>query len=339
LIPASAPGIILYENGICPVCLDYVPVAIQGEAALMAELTYLPGTRRDYDCVVPISGGLDSVYTAYYLTRQMGLRCLGVHYDHGMGSDSKPKMLAWIEQTVGMPIVVHSWPMEKSQALVRDSIRAMLPFGAKSMQAALCRQCGYGIRAAVFTEMVKHGLHSVWGKHTMDHIPFRYCQPVKTSRLIFQRNGAAAIRSLSGRYRQARDLPSPGTSALKLMFSPMGYPSMPESYAHLKSLSFYLYVRWDKQRMLEELRAGGVDVQPLTQAHSDCRLPPVVDRVLQSAWTVGKMEIYICNLIRDGQLSKEEGIQKIQAVREAKFDTSYLISIGLRDEEIAAMLI
>jgi hypothetical protein len=338
-MPFTAPGMTPDENGLCPVCRDYIPVEIKGEAALRSELNYPVEKNREYDCVVPISGGLDSVYTAYYLKSQMGLRCLGVHYDHGMGSESKPKMLAWIEKEVGMPIVVRSWPAEESKTLVRDSVRATLPFGAKSMQAALCRQCGYGIRAAVFNEMVKHDLHSVWGKHTMDHIPFRYCREIKSSRFIFQRNGISALRSLGGRYRQARALPSPGTSTLKLMLSPMGYPSMPESYAHLKSISFYQYVPWNKQRMLEELQASGVDVQPLKNAHSDCRLPPVVDRVLQSAWTVGKMEIYICNLVRDGQLSKEEGLQQIQAVREAPLDTSYLKEIGLSDEEIAGMFL
>jgi hypothetical protein len=337
LMPFSAPEMVPDENGLCPVCHNYAPVEIKGETALRSELLYPVEKKREFDCVVPISGGLDSVYTAFYLRHRMGLRCLGVHYDHGMGSESKPKMLAWIEEEMGMPIVVRSWPTKESQILVRDSIRATLPFGAKSMQAALCRQCGYGIRAAVFTEMVKHELHSVWGKHTMDHIPFRYCREVKPFRFFFQRNGLSAIHSLRGRYRQARAVPSPGTSALRLLFSPMGYPSMPESHAHLKNISFYQYIPWNKQRMLVELQTSGVDVQPLRSAHSDCRLPPVVDRVLQSAWTVGKLEIYICNLVRDGQLSKEEGLQQIQAVHETTFDSSYLKDIGLSEEEITGM--
>jgi hypothetical protein len=339
LMPLSAPGMVPDNDGLCPECQNYTPVDIRGEAALRSELNYPEDLIREYDCVVPISGGLDSVYTAFYLTHRMGLRCLGVHYDHGLGSESKPRMLAWIEKELGMSIVVRSYPTKESKNLVRYSIRATLPFGAKSMQAALCRQCGYGIRASVFNEMVKHGLHSVWGKHTMDHIPFRYCQEVKPARFIFQRNGVSALRSLQGRYRQARVLPSPGTSVLKLMLSPMGYPSLPKSHTHLRNISFYQYIPWNKQRMLNDLQANGVDIQPLKSAHSDCKLPPVVDRVLQSAWTVGKMEIYICNLVRDGQLTKEEGLQQIQAVRESSLDTSFLIEMGLSENEIAAMFL
>jgi hypothetical protein len=337
LMPLSAPGITQMEDGTCSVCRDYRPAEVKGEASLRSELAYPSEQSREYACVVPISGGLDSVYTAFYLTHHMGLRCVGVHFDHGMGSENKPRMLAWIERELDMPIVVRGWPQAQSEALVRDSIRAMLLFGPQSMQAALCRHCGYGIRAVVYSEMVARGLHSVWGTHTMDTIPFRYCRSVKPSRYVFQRRGFTALRALRGRYRQARALPSPGTSALTMMRSPMGYPAMPKSHAHLKVLSLFQYIPWNKNRMLDELQQSGVDIQPLSRPHSDCQIAPVVDRVLQSAWTVGKKEVYICNLIRDGQLSRDEGLRQIAAARESPLDTVFLQRIGLSDTEIAEM--
>jgi hypothetical protein len=267
----------------------------------------------------------------------MGFHCLGVHYDHGMGSENSPKMLKWIETDIGMPVVVHSWKAKDSRTQVRDSIRAMLPFGAKSMQAALCRHCGYGIRAAVFSEMVKHHLHSVWGKHPMDHIPFRYCREVPLYRYIFQRNGLPALRSIRGRFRQARALKSPETSVFTLMFSPMGYPSFPKTATDLKNINFFQFIPWNKRGMLIELQKNGVEISPLMSAHSDCRLSPIIDRVLQSAWTVGKKEIYICNMVREGQLTKEEGMQQIQSGQNEVHDTSYLKEIGLSENEIEAM--
>src|SRR3989304_8816298 len=123
LMPFSAPGMNPDKNGLCPVCHNYNLPEMKSEMALRSELIYPEKQdRSEYDCIVPISGGLDSVYTAYYLTRRMGLRCLGVHYDHGMGSESKPRMLAWIEKEVGMPIVVRKWTEKNSSTLVRDSI-------------------------------------------------------------------------------------------------------------------------------------------------------------------------------------------------------------------------
>jgi hypothetical protein len=309
-----------------------------GEDALRLEISTESPRSSGYDCVVPISGGLDSVYTAFYLSRRMSLRCLGVHYDHGLGSESKPKMLEWIERETGMPIVVRRWDPEESRALVRDSVRALLPFGPRALQAGLCRHCGYGIRAAVYGEMACQGLPSVWGTHTMDQIPFRYCENVSLARLVLRGRTGHALKSLRGRYRQARALPSPGASPLRLLLSPLGYPAPPAADPRLKVMSFYRYIPWNKKRMLAELQAGGMDTEPLTNAHSDCRLPPIVDAVLRSAWTVGKKEVYVCNLVREGQLSTEEGIEQIDAMRRSSVDTGCLRDLGLASAEIEAML-
>jgi len=337
LIPLSAPGVFITDTGVCNLCREYHPVAIKGEDALRSNLAYTDSHSRQYDCLVPISGGLDSVYTAYYLVRKMGLNCLGVHYDNGMSSDSKEKMLAWIEKELGMHIVVYNWQKEKSRKLVRDSVRALLYVGPQAMQASLCRHCGYGIRAAVFSEMTRNHLHSVWGKHTMDHIPFRYCVAVPLQKQIFQRHGLDGLKALLGRYQQSKALPSPGSTPLKLLLRSMGYPSLPESHSHLKSLTFFEYIPWNKARMLSELEQDGVDIRALSSFHSDCNLAPTVDRVLQSAWTVGKKEIYICNMLRDGQLSKQEAWQQIQALHSKEPDTSFLTEIGLTEGEIDAL--
>jgi N-acetyl sugar amidotransferase len=44
------------------------------------------GRGRDYDCVIGVSGGVDSTYTAW-LVRQLGLRPLAVHLDNGWDSN------------------------------------------------------------------------------------------------------------------------------------------------------------------------------------------------------------------------------------------------------------
>ena len=36
-----------------------------------------------YDCVVPLSGGKDSVYVLYYTVKKLGLRAIAVSYDNG----------------------------------------------------------------------------------------------------------------------------------------------------------------------------------------------------------------------------------------------------------------
>jgi glucosamine--fructose-6-phosphate aminotransferase (isomerizing) len=338
LLPATTPGLTIGEDGICSVCQGYQPLVVRGEDALRQELAYPDGKHADYDCLVPISGGADSVYTVFYLSRRMGLRLLCVHYDHGLGSENKLKVLEWVEKELGVEIIYYRWEAEKTKALIASSLRALLPYGPKTMQAALCRHCGYGIRAAIYSEMVARNLHSVWGKHPMENIPFRYCQEVDMPHFLLQRNGLEALRSLSLRYRQAQEVPSPGASPLKLMFSQMGYPSLPDTHQHLKNVPFYSFIPWDKQRMLRELEESGIDTQPLVNAHSDCTLPPIVDHVIRSAWTVGKQEVYVTNRVRAGLLSREEGLAQIQAMHTATTDRAPLQALGLSEQEIDQIL-
>jgi N-acetyl sugar amidotransferase len=85
----SDPDIVFDEAGVCNHCYRYedqlqrrvVPSADRPDRlkALVADIK-AQGRGRDYDCVIGVSGGVDSTYVAW-LTRQLGLRPLAVHFD------------------------------------------------------------------------------------------------------------------------------------------------------------------------------------------------------------------------------------------------------------------
>lgn len=54
--------------------------------ALIAEIKR-DGVGKPYDCIIGVSGGVDSSYTAYLVKRQYGLRPLAVHFDNGWNSE------------------------------------------------------------------------------------------------------------------------------------------------------------------------------------------------------------------------------------------------------------
>ncbi|MBN1459919.1 MAG: hypothetical protein JXA57_10295 [Armatimonadetes bacterium] len=333
-MPASTPGIRFDSAGVCSVCAAYAPSEPLGEDALLRELASISTSDLPHDCVVPISGGLDSFYTAHRLIRRLKLRCLGVHYDHGFGSDSKEQMLRWVEDTLEMPIIRVAWPQEKTAWLIAESMRALLPFGPKYMQAAVCRQCGYGIRAAVYSEMARQGIHSVWGMHTMDTVPFRYCLDVGLLRYLTQPAARHAVQALRARWRQMSDITAPGVSPGQLLWRGFGYPELPRGLSHLKVLRLFDFVPWDKERMIAELREQGVDTEAFLRAHSDCTLAPLVEHILRTAWGVGKAEIYVCNRVRARQLDRQEGLSMIISLRDERPRIEILEQLGLREVEI-----
>lgn len=93
----SDPDITFDENGVCSHCLKYdtdaraiVERAESGAAEkdLQAVVDRIKRNSkgREYDCVIGLSGGVDSTYVAYQVKKR-GLRPLAVHFDSGWNSE------------------------------------------------------------------------------------------------------------------------------------------------------------------------------------------------------------------------------------------------------------
>lgn len=89
------PDIVFDEQGICNYYYEYKKAetekVVKGEAgrqkleAIAAEIKQA-GSNAPYDCIMGLSGGVDSTYVAL-LAKQLGLRPLAVHFDNGWNSE------------------------------------------------------------------------------------------------------------------------------------------------------------------------------------------------------------------------------------------------------------
>ncbi len=92
----SDPGIYFNEVGLCSHCMNFdnviEPSWIRGSdddhsLQLMAKEIKEGNEDQDFDCIIGLSGGLDSSYTAYVAVEKMGLRPLLFHVDAGWNTD------------------------------------------------------------------------------------------------------------------------------------------------------------------------------------------------------------------------------------------------------------
>jgi N-acetyl sugar amidotransferase len=95
IMDTSDPDILFDENGICNHCHGYdmlVRTEIWDEDTVKKKLPLLidkikkSGEGKEYDCIIGVSGGVDSTYVAYKV-EQLGLRPLAVHLDNGWDSE------------------------------------------------------------------------------------------------------------------------------------------------------------------------------------------------------------------------------------------------------------
>jgi N-acetyl sugar amidotransferase len=129
------PYISFDEEGRCNHCTDYFERLAQrtynaetSEPELEALVGRIKsaGRGREYDCVMGISGGIDSCYAAY-VAKNLGLRPLAVHMDNGWDSDTAARNIKQVTRTLGIDYqsVVLDW--EEFRDLQLAFLRASVP--------------------------------------------------------------------------------------------------------------------------------------------------------------------------------------------------------------------
>ncbi|MGB3335591.1 MAG: LPS biosynthesis protein, partial [Devosia sp.] len=125
------------ERGWCDYCQNFEenirPNWHPGEQGI-AEITPLidkireEGKDKDYDCVIGISGGLDSSYVAYVAKEEFGLRPLMFHCDTGWNSDLGVSNIQKIIEGLDLDLVTEVVNWEEMKDLQRAFFKSGVPF-------------------------------------------------------------------------------------------------------------------------------------------------------------------------------------------------------------------
>lgn len=109
------PDITFDENGICNYYYEYLAAEKQhvlkgedGEKKYKEIISKIKsdGQGKKYDCILGVSGGVDSTYLAY-LSKQAGLRVLCVHFDNGWNSELAVKNIQNIVEKCGFDLYTY----------------------------------------------------------------------------------------------------------------------------------------------------------------------------------------------------------------------------------------
>lgn len=114
------PDIQFDARGVCNHCHRYDRIAATRlfpdserprRLAQLVDAVKADGEGKEYDCVIGVSGGVDSTYVAY-LTRKLGLRPLAVHFDNGWNSELAVANIEKALRALGIHLFteVVNWP-------------------------------------------------------------------------------------------------------------------------------------------------------------------------------------------------------------------------------------
>jgi N-acetyl sugar amidotransferase len=135
VMDTSDPDIRFDASGFCNHCTEYFErlahKAYRGEQSRkelerIVERIKRSGEGKPYDCVLGISGGIDSCYAAY-VAKQHGLRPLAVHMDNGWNSKTAVSNIKNVAHKLGIDYQSYVLQWEEFRDLQLAFLRASVP--------------------------------------------------------------------------------------------------------------------------------------------------------------------------------------------------------------------
>lgn len=135
LMDTSDPGITFTESGECDYCANFKTEILpnwdtgergQAQLAALAERIRAEGKKRDFDCIIGLSGGLDSSYAAYVAKEKMGLRPLLFHVDAGWNTDQAVGNIEKLVDGLGLDLYTEVINWEEMKDLQLAFLRSQI---------------------------------------------------------------------------------------------------------------------------------------------------------------------------------------------------------------------
>ncbi len=324
VMDTSDTGISFDEAGVCSHCRNYEVIArktllppdvAQQKLAELIDRIKEDGKGKDYDCIIGLSGGVDSSYLAYQ-AKKFGLRPLAVHFDNGWNSEVSVKNIENIVNRLGFDLQTYVIDWEEFKDLQRSffmasvvDIELLTDNAIFTSLYKIARQ--YGIKYSLEGHNVV--TESVMGK---DWNYWKF--DLKNIRAIQKRYGKLKIRSF------------PTMGPWKRLFF--------QVTNIIQAVYILNYLQYDKQQAMETLERelgwkyyGGKHYESVFTKFYQAY-------VLPTKFGIDKRKAHLSNLICSGQMSREEALtelgNEIYPPEELAQDKEYVVKkLGFTMEE------
>ena len=136
VMDTTDPHIIFDSKGVCNYCLNFSSEILpawnhglgkENDLAELSKKIKKEGRGRDFDCIIGLSGGLDSSYTAYVATQVMGLRPLLFHVDAGWNTDRAVGNIRKLVDSLGLDLYTDVINWEEMKDLQIAFLKSQIP--------------------------------------------------------------------------------------------------------------------------------------------------------------------------------------------------------------------
>jgi N-acetyl sugar amidotransferase len=303
VLPENCPKIAFDENGVCNVCKDFDERwgRFKQEKALKKKeldgiFSFYRSKGPKYDCLVPISGGLDSTYALYVCKAVYGLKTLAFNFNNGFQTPTAKQNIENATEIMEVDLVTSSPSWEIAKKLYALFFRKTGEF---------CTPCNLGIWSMSFKVARDFSIPLIVSGSS-DRISERlpkngriYSWSTSYFREVIR--GEISTKNV-GEYLY---LPKNFHNSLLRKMSQRILLSKNVSVLPLPD-----YLDWDINNILHTLKNELNWKQKAEKFHHvDCMMEAVSDHFKQKKWGFSVAPWYSM-LVRDGQMTREEALEK-----------------------------
>lgn len=329
IMDTTDPEIRFDANGCCNHCeaalerlrRQVLPPEKQEQARIaLAEKIRRDGKHLDYDCIIGVSGGIDSTTTAYWV-KKLGLRPLAVHFDNGWNSELAVHNIKKTLDVLGIELFTYVVDWEE----FRDLQLCFLKASVANCEAPT----DHGITATLFRTARRVGCRYVLSgsnvatEAIMPPAWGHYNQDLRHLKALHRRFGSIPLRTMPtismGQY-------------LRYVF------------VHgIRQIPFLNYVPYNKQEA-KAVMARDLGWRAYPRKHGESIWTAYFqDYYLPFKFGYDKRRAHLSSLICSGQMTRDEALQEVTDLpydpellpRETQFVTKKL---GLTPAEFEALL-
>ena len=323
------PDISFDAEGVCNYYYEYRRAAadqvLEGNAgkekleSLAAEIKKA-GKGKEYDCLIGLSGGVDSTYVAY-LVKQLGLRPLAVHLDNGWNSELAVKNVENIIKKLGIDLftLVVNWEEFKDLQL------AYLKASVVDIEVVSDH--------AIFATMYKLAKEKNIGYIISGtNVVTEYIMPPSW---LYSKMDFANVKDIHMQYGKRKFKTYPTFDFKKYVYY--------SGILKLIPVSILNYVPYNKEQV-KELITKELDWRDYGGKHYESVFTKFYQAyILPQKFKIDKRKAHLSTLICSGQLTKEEALAELEkplyVANELKSDTEYVLKkLGLSADEFAAIM-
>lgn len=300
IMDTSDPTLTFDGKGICQYCNNFEKEIKpnwhpneQGIQNIMPIIQKIKkdGKDKDHDCLIGLSGGLDSSYVTYVAKEKFGLRPLIFHCDAGWNSDLSVSNIKKIVKGLNLDLVTEVINWEEMKDLQRAFFMAQVPFVDQPQDLGLFSAFYNFALKNKFKYVITGGNNST--ECVRESIDWTYFSTdMKYVKEIHSKFGE----------RELKTFPTCDIFKYKI------YYRLAKGIRVIKLLDFYPYIKKDAIKELNEK----FQWQPYKMKHYESRFT----KFFESFWTpkkhgYDKRRAYLSSEILTGQISREKALLRV----------------------------